>query len=108
MVDILGRIQEMRRQRHWTEYELGNRADISQGTIRTWYKRNQLPNLATLERICQAFGITLSQLAAEDGDMVSLTQEEMDFLELYQCMSADQREHFTAFVQSLTEKDEDR
>ena len=108
MVDILGRILEMRRKRHWTEYELGKRADISQSTITTWYKRNQLPNLVTLERICQAFGLTLSQLVAEDGNLVSLSRDELEFLELYQCMNASQRRHFTEFMKSLKEDDESR
>ncbi|MGN0293452.1 MAG: helix-turn-helix domain-containing protein [Lachnospiraceae bacterium] len=106
MVDILGRILRMRCERHWTEYELGKRADISQGTISTWYRRNQIPNLATLDRICQAFGVTLSQLVAEDGDPVVLTQEDMEFLELYQCMNENQRKHFIEFMKSLKEDDE--
>lgn len=106
MVDILDRILKMRTERHWTEYELGKRADISQSTISTWYRKKQLPNLATLDKISRAFGVTLSQLVAEEGDLVELSQEDKDLLKLYQCLTVKQRKYFMEFMESLVYGDE--
>ena len=101
MVDILNRILKMRTERHWTEYELGKRADISQSTISTWYRKKQLPNLATLDKLSSAFGITLSQLVAEDGELVELSREGKEVLNLYQCLTLKQRKLFMEFMDSL-------
>ena len=38
------------------------------------FRRNTVPSITTLETICDAFGITLSQFFAE-GEMVELTPE---------------------------------
>lgn len=107
MVDILNRILMMRTERRWTEYELGKRADISQSTISTWYRKKQLPNLTTLDKISRAFGVTLSQLVAEDGDLVELSQEDKDVLNLYHCLSVKQRKYFMMFIEALMHDDQE-
>ena len=37
-----------------------------------------------------------------------LPEDELEFLELYQCMNASQRRYFTEFMKSLKEDDERR
>lgn len=43
-------------------------------TLQNIYKRNTVPTIDTLERICGAFGITLSQFFAE-GEQIDLSPE---------------------------------
>ena len=59
-MDILKKITEMRLERNWTEYELAERAELTQSTISSWYRKNLIPSIPSLEHICSAFGITLS------------------------------------------------
>ncbi|MBE6884984.1 MAG: helix-turn-helix transcriptional regulator [Ruminococcaceae bacterium] len=65
MKNILAVILRYREERGWTEYQLAERADLPQSTISSWYRRNIVPSVSSLEKVCTAFGITLSQLFAE-------------------------------------------
>ena len=65
--DILKVIAEHRVARGWTEYQLAEHAGLPQSTISSWYRKKMIPTVSSLEKICAAFGITLSQLFAEEG-----------------------------------------
>ncbi len=60
MKDILSSITAYREARGWTEYQLAERSGLTQSTISTWYRKNIIPTVPSLEKICSAFGITLS------------------------------------------------
>ena len=73
-MDTLGRLRHLLAERQWTEYRLARKSGLSDSTIKNIFKRNSLPSIDTLEAICKAFGITLSQFFAE-GEMVELTPD---------------------------------
>ena len=81
MKDILTVITENRQARGWTEYQLAERSGLPQSTISSWYRKNMVPTIPSLEKICGAFGITLSQLFAEYGEAVTLTESQRRLLE---------------------------
>ena len=56
-MDILKKITEMRLEKGWTEYELAERAELTQSTISSWYRKNLIPSIPSLEHICNAFAI---------------------------------------------------
>ncbi|MCQ2579395.1 MAG: helix-turn-helix domain-containing protein, partial [Treponemataceae bacterium] len=65
-MDILEKITKMRLERGWSEYELAERAGLTQSTISSWYRKNLIPSIPSLQHICDAYGITLSQFFIED------------------------------------------
>ena len=67
-MDILGKITSLRIERNWSEYQLSLRSGLTQSTISSWYRKNTLPSISSLERICNAFGISLSQFFQEDDE----------------------------------------
>ena len=73
MKDILSVITAYREERGWTEYQLAECSGLPQSTISSWYRKKMVPTIPSLEKICTAFGITLSQLFAEEDAPVSLT-----------------------------------
>ena len=81
MKDILAVITENREARGWTEYQLAERSGLPQSTISSWYRKNMIPTIPSLEKICCAFGITLAQLFAEQETPVSLTESQAALLE---------------------------
>lgn len=90
--DILTAILEHRTQRGWTEYELAERSGLPQSTISSWYRKNMVPTLPSLEKICASFGITLAQLFAEQDEPVVLTPPQRGLLERWSRLSRDQQE----------------
>ncbi|MCQ2082399.1 MAG: helix-turn-helix transcriptional regulator [Lachnospiraceae bacterium] len=72
MINVLERITELRKQKNWTEYQLAERSGLTQSTISSWYRKNILPTLPSLERICEAFGISISQFLDDNNNEISL------------------------------------
>ena len=101
MKDILASITEYREQRDWTEYQLAERSGLPQSTISSWYRKNMVPTIPSLEKICTAFGITLSQLFAEGDALVSLTESQRKLLERWSRLSADQQAVVFALIDKM-------
>ena len=101
MKDILVTITEYREQRGWTEYQLAERSGLPQSTISSWYRKNMVPTIPSLEKICAAFGITLSQLFAEGNAPVSLTESQRMLLERWSKLSTDQQTVVLALIDKM-------
>lgn len=89
--DILAAITTYRQERGWTEYQLAERSGLPQSTISSWYRKNMVPTVPSLEKICTAFGITLSQLFAEGDTPVSLTESQQKLLERWSRLSEEKQ-----------------
>ena len=101
MRDILSAINAYREERGWTEYQLAERSGLPQSTISSWYRKNMVPTLPSLEKICLAFGITLSQLLAEDDSPISLTESQKQLLERWARLSPEQQEVIFALIDKM-------
>ena len=102
MKDILSTITAYREARGWTEYQLAERSGLTQSTISTWYRKNIIPTVPSLEKICSAFGITLSQLFAEGDSMVSLTESRQKLLERWTRLTDDQQAVVFALIDKMS------
>lgn len=101
MIDILRRIEQLRQDRNWSIYELSKQSGIQDNDIHAWYQHDRIPNLGSLEKLSNAFGITLSMLVAESDDLVQLSPEEWKALNLFQCLDHEQRARFLALLESF-------
>ncbi len=101
MKDILAAITKHREERGWTEYELAERSGLPQSTISSWYRKNIVPTLPSLEKICNTFGITLSQLFAEDDEPVSLTESQKKLLERWVKLDEEQQAVIFALIDKM-------
>lgn len=99
--DILSAITQYRIERGWSEYQLAEHSGLPQTTISSWYRKNSLPSIPSLERICHAFGITLSQLFAEDDAPVTLTPEQKKLLESWARLSREQQMIISQLLDSM-------
>lgn len=101
MKDILSAITRYREERGWTEYQLAERSGLPQSTISSWYRKHMVPTIPSLEKICAAFGITLSQLFAEGDTPVSLTEAQRKLLEHWARLSAEQQTVVYALIENM-------
>lgn len=67
MNDILNKIDRLRTERNWSIYKLAEEAGLTQSTVANMFARDTLPSIKTLEAICSALGISLSEFFAEDN-----------------------------------------
>ena len=89
-MDVLHRLVELQNQRGWSDYRIAKEAGLSPNTVSNIYRRNNTPSLTTLEALCKAFGITMSQFFAED-EMVELSPELRNLFEKWTALSDEQK-----------------
>ena len=70
------RITELCEKRGYTKYRLSQLTEMSQTALGNILNKKSKPTVVTLERICDAFGITLAQFFAEDGGRLNLTEDQ--------------------------------
>lgn len=80
MINVLERILYYRSQKNWSEYQLAEKSGLTQSTISSWYRKNMLPSISSLEKICNAFEITLSEFFAFEEDNFALTDVQKKLL----------------------------
>lgn len=101
MKDILSVITAHREQRGWSEYQLAERSGLPQSTISSWYRKSTVPTLPSLDKICDAYGITLSQLFAEGDTAVVLTESQRQLLERWSRLSPEQQAAIFALIDQM-------
>lgn len=104
-MDVLGKLRELLKERGWSEYRLAQQAGLHESTISNIYRRNTVPTIATLEAVCRAFGITLSQFFADsDSDLVEVTPELKELLDAWQPLTPEQRAAILQVAKSYHQK----
>ena len=65
-MDILERIDLLRKERGWSVNNLAMEAGLTQSTVNNLYVRKTEPKLSTLRAICGAFNISLAEFFKEE------------------------------------------
>lgn len=84
-MNVLKKINKMRIDRNWSVYRLSVESGIPQSTLTNMFNRETLPSITTLEWICNAFGITMSEFFREDesdAQSVELSEAVSEFEKL--------------------------
>lgn len=100
-MDVLATITKLREQRNWTEYQLSVNAQLPQSTISSWYRKDMLPSLTSLEKICKAFDISLAQFFSNDSEVAIAGSEQVELLKEWNKLNKKQRELLLKFLKTL-------
>ena len=100
-MDMHARLHQLLQERGWTECKLSKECGLAQSTIGNIFRRNTVPSIATLEAICNGFGITLSQFFAEQ-EMVELTPELKDLFESWVVLTPEQKEAAQKMLKAMS------
>lgn len=104
-MNVLDRIVELRTAKGWSEYQLAEESGMAQSTISSWYRRHMTPSVPSLERICDAFDISLSQFFMESGSQpIVLTDKQVELINATNKLSPEQLDNLLIFLNSLNAK----
>ena len=99
-MNVLNKITYLRTQRGWSEYQLAEHSGLTQSTISSWYRKKLSPSIASLEKICSAFDITLAQFFSDDEKDNQITINNLQ-LELLSSTSKLSKEHITKLIEFI-------
>ncbi|MDY2813817.1 MAG: helix-turn-helix transcriptional regulator [Dorea sp.] len=90
-MDVIKRIDELMKERQWSDYKLAIESGLSSSTIANIHRRNTVPSISTLEAICSAFGITLAQFFSDNTLNVQLNSEQLELFNRWICLTENQK-----------------
>ena len=90
-MDINKKIMALCNERDWSTYDLAREAILTHSTLSSMFQRGAPPKIETLQRICEAFGITLSQFFLENEQLEVLSSEEKDLVALFRKLPRDKQ-----------------
>lgn len=103
--NVLEHINELCKNYGWTYYRLAQEADIPYSTITNMAKRNTIPSIPTLERICFAFGITLADFFAATKSTDSIDYSYQRFSLYWSKLPEEDREMLIALAKRLGDRE---
>lgn len=80
---IVQRIFDLCEQRGWSINCLATQAGVAQSTLSALKSKGNTPSVPTLERLCAAFGISMAEFFAYDGNTVVVTDEQRQLLDAW-------------------------
>ena len=98
---IPDRIAGLSEKRGYTKYRLSQITGMTQTALGNILSLKSIPTIPTLERICDAFNITLAQFFSEDGSRLDLTDEQSEILEVWDGLDVKEKEILLSFIRSL-------
>lgn len=100
-MDVLARIKELMKQRNWTNYRLAKKTNKQVNQISDMFKRQTIPSIATLEGICDAFEITMSEFFAEGEEPTILSPKQREILWAYDSLGDSEKDLLRTYLFGL-------
>ena len=97
-MEILEKIKELKDERGWSVYRLADEAGLKQSTVANMFARNTCPSIATLQQLCNAFGITLAEFFAMDENK---NTDEIKLLSNYRKLSKTNKNIVISLIEIL-------
>lgn len=104
---VIHRIRELLKFKHWTPYKLAKQSGLPYSSLNNIFNRQSCPSIITLEKICNAFGIGLSEFFLFDENPLrdeKMSLEEQDLLNAYESLSKQDKQLLQAYLKGLLKK----
>ena len=76
-------------------------SDIPYSTLNNMINRTNIPTIPTLQKLCDGFGITLSDFFTENSDRPQLTVGQQEVIELYNRLDHEKKNVLKAYMKGL-------
>lgn len=101
-MDVIAHIDALTKERGWSQYRLAKEANLPQTTIANIFGRGTVPSIATLEMLCNAFQISLSEFFIEEASAETiLNAEQKRLLSYWNTLNPKQQQIVTELVQNM-------
>ena len=102
-MNVIDRINELCRKHHLSKYKLSMITGISQSAFSKMSKQQSTLSLDTIQRICDAFGISLAQFFSTTDEYPDLTEQQKQLLHAWSLLDTKKRDYALLLIQKLLE-----
>jgi len=103
-MDIRAKIDAMRKERNWSVNKLATEAMLTQSTVANIFSKGYVPTFPTLEAICEAFGITLSDFFSDSIDKSQLSYFESALLNEVSKLGEAEKNSLLSFLTNINNR----
>lgn len=100
----LNKIELICKKKGITKYRLAQDANIPYTTLTNMFKKDTMPTLPTLQKICEGLDITMAQFFTEEGAKVDLTKQQQELLLLWDELPKEMQAKAIGYLEGLTKK----
>ena len=100
-MNVLKKINKIRLEHGWSIYRLSVESGISQSTLTNMFNRETLPSITTLECLCNAFGITMSDFFKEEYNEKQKSDLDHELLNLFSKLSDEEKNSAIVLFRSI-------
>lgn len=93
---VIARINELMAARNWTCYKLSSMSDVSLSSLNGVLKTPHIPTIYTLQKLCNGFGISISEFFSPFEQSSS-----KDFVELYNLLDKESQNLVLIYMKGL-------
>jgi len=105
-IDVVKRIKLLCAARSWTSYRLAKESGITYSTLNSLLNKGTMPSIPTLSRICDGFGISLSQFFSDDEMVAALTSEQKKLIVQWNVLSDENKLNAEKYIHYLQSQQE--
>ena len=103
--DFIGpRIKELCDKQQITKYRLSQLTGVTQTVLSRIIKRENIPTIQTLEKICTALNISLAQFFAKDENPPDLTAEQREIVETWSGLNPEDRDRLMKIIRTFQQE----
>lgn len=99
--EIIKRIKSLCEARSWTFYRLAKESGITYSTLCTMLHKTTSPSIPTLIKLCNGFGITLSEFFNTQNENALLTDAEKNHIKQWRTLSKENQEITEKYISYL-------
>jgi len=100
-VDCLVRIKQLLAERGWSVYRLAEKSGIPQSTLSNMFNRSNYPTVPTLERICKALDVSLSEFFSESSLTPDDAQLDTEMTDVWAKLDVEQKKALLSLAKLL-------
>lgn len=99
--DIIKHIETLCKDRGWSLYKLSKESGIPYSTLNNMMHRTNIPSVPTLQKICNGFGISLSDFFADPKEPRQLNEQQRKLLDDFDELNLEGKRLATAYISGL-------
>lgn len=99
--EILDRITLLCEARSWSVYRLAKESGITYSTLCTMLHKANAPSIPTLIKICNGFGISMSEFFDDGQNAAPLTPQERQYLDQWTRLSPENQSAASKYIHYL-------
>ena len=100
-MNIMERVDDLCRQHNMSKYRLPQITGISQSAFSKMARQQSTLSLETIQRICDAFGISLAQFFSKSEEFPDLTAQQRKLVQYWTLLDEKKRDYALLMIEKL-------